>query len=155
MKQTDRIPPEQLSYEYVSTHSLTLIAPNKVISHSTTGPEPNCQPVTAITGASALHLCVCVSVCMCERGSVLSITAEILKSEMGMTELHHLTAATSLRVCHGICVRCPALRTLKASVGLSLGKMRVQQTNKMLFAEECVCLLHSCTSGILLASLLH
>lgn len=43
---------------------------------------------------------------------------------MGMTELHHLTAATSLKSLwvHGICVRCPALRTLKASVGLSLGK---------------------------------
>ena len=55
----------------VSTQSLTLIGPNKVISHSATGPEPpDCQPVAAIIGASSLRLCVfvCVRVCVCVRG---------------------------------------------------------------------------------------
>lgn len=80
----------------------------------------------------SICVCVCVSTHVC-RGSVLSITARILQSGMGMTELLHLIAAKLLSE-SGMGF---ALTALKASVGLSLRTTSIWPTNKTLFVEEC------------------
>lgn len=92
--------------------------PNKVISHSTVGAGPICQPVT---GVSAVHICVrvCACVfCVCFLW-VCSIhhSQDTVAPEMGMTEPVHLTAGETLRkLLNGMLAHIPALTTVNASV---------------------------------------